>query len=437
MALSRVPPSDKVLPELATICGPGFARPARAGDTIAEVPAHWVAAPGTIPEVTATLRLAMRYGLTVAPRGAGTKLDWGSPPARVDLVLDTSRLAGVWRHSAEELPEILTPVHSPDGQVVKVGAGTPMRAVQAALARTRQRVALDPPCADATVGGVIATDEAGPLRHCFGPPREQLVSFSFVLADGTVADSPDQIECSSTGQDLDRLLFGSYGALGILVSATFRVHPAPAARIWVSRSVRSSLEVPDLVGEVLADHPAPAAVEVDLSGGSGTLALLLEESPVGEPAGRLTVRAERVAAVLGEDALITAERPAWWGRYPFGAKDVALRLAVPISDLHSAVHALREAAQANVLIRGSAGMGVVHACLPGDIAPERVAVVLDAVRGVLAARGGSCVVLAAPARVRAAVDIWGDVPGLALLRQVKQCLDPDRRLAPGRFPGGL
>ncbi len=419
MDSSQMPRNDHVLAELSTVCGSGFARPAGAGDTVAEMPSRWVAAPGDVPAVAEMLRLANRHGLAVVPRGAGSKLDWGSPPTRVDLVLDTGRIAGV-RH------------HSPEGLVVEAGAGTPLRALQSMLGRAGQRVALDPASAEATVGGMIATDEAGPLRHRFGAPREQLLSVTYVRADGTLADSTGRIARTATGQDVGRLLFGSYGALGILVSATFRTHPAPAGRIWVSRPVWTPLEVHDLIGELLSGQLAPAAVEVDLPESNGMLAVLLEGTP-----GRVTARAEQAAAVLGGDASISAAPPPWWGRYPFGPGEVALKLAVPISDLHAAVYALRDAAGRTVPVRGSAGVGVVHAALPGNIAEERLAAVLEAVRGVLLARGGSCVVLSAPPRVRAAVDVWGDVTGLALLRQVKQRFDPDRRLAPGRFLGGL
>jgi glycolate oxidase FAD binding subunit len=417
MAHSHPPPSDYVLPELTAICGAGFARPAGAGDTVAGVPARWVAAPGSVDAVVETMKLAGRHRLAVVARGAGSKLDWGSAPTRVDLVLDAGRLAGVQHHSR-------------DGMIVEVGAGTPLRAVQRVLAGSGQRVALDPPSADATVGGVIATDEAGPLRHRFGAPREQLVGVNYVRVDGTLGSSTGRIARSATGQDVARLLFGSYGALGVLVSATFRIHPAPAARAWVSRSVWTPLEVHDLVGELLAGQLAPAAVEVDLPGSSGVLTVLLEGA-------RVPDRAAQAAAVLGGDAEVATAPPPWWGRYPFDHEDVALKLAVPISDLHAAVYALRDAAGAAVPVRGSAGVGVVHAALPGGTPPERVAAVLDAVRGVLMARGGSCVVLTAPQRVRARVDVWGEVAGLALLRQVKQRFDPERRLAPGRFLGGL
>jgi glycolate oxidase FAD binding subunit len=362
-------------------------------------------------------------------------MDWGAAPSHVDLVLDAGRLAGVWRHSVE-------------GLVAEVGAGTPLRAVQARLAQAGQRLALDPPSIDATVGGVIATDEAGPLRHRFGTPREQLLAVTYVRADGTVTTSSGRNAHTSTGQDMGKLLCGSYGALGVLVSATFRVHPRPISRAWVSRSVWTPLEVHDLVGELLSGPLAPAAVEVDLPAGAptllprqrgvrglrgpGTLTVLIEGAPW-----RVTARAAEAAVVLGGDATVEEVPPPWWGRYPFDPDDVALKLAVPISDLHAAVYALRDAAGALVPVRGSAGVGVVHAALPGNAEPGRVAAVLDAVRGVLLARGGSCVVLTAPAAVREAIDMWGELPGVALLRQLKQRFDPDRRLAPGRFLGGL
>lgn len=110
---------------------------------------------------------------------------------------------------------------------------------------------------------------------------------------------------------------------------------------------------------------------------------------------------------------------------------------MPINDLHAAVYALRDAAGAPVPVRGSAGIGTVHAVLPGSLPPGRVASILAAVRGVLLARQGRCVVVAAPAPVRRVVDLWGELPTLPRLRAAKDHLDPHQRLAPGRLPGGL
>jgi glycolate oxidase FAD binding subunit len=158
--------------------------------------------------------------------------------------------------------------------------------------------------------------------------------------------------------------------------------------------------------------------------------VLLEGSPAGVEA-----RAAAAVALLGGDAQVADAAPAWWGRYPFGAGDVALKLIAPIADLHAVLYALSDAVGAPVPVRGSAGVGVVQAALPGDLPPERVGAVLAAARTTTILRGGSCVVLNAPATIRHRVDLWGDVPGRWLMRRVKDQFDPAGTLAPDRMPG--
>jgi glycolate oxidase FAD binding subunit len=425
---------------LTEICGPPFARFAGPADEVAGRPARWVAVPGGPNAAAEVLRLAAAHDLTVVPRGAGTKIDWGAAPGRVDIMLDTGRLAGIGHQ----------PVGSP---VVEIGAGTPLRAAQATLERTGQRLPLDAPSPGATLGGVLAADEAGPLRHRHGGPCEQLVGLRYLTADGELVNAGG----GGAGLDLARLLCGSQGALGVLVSATMRAGAAPASRVWVSRPVWTPLEVHDLVRAVLAARLDPAAIELDLptaaafrprrpvspdhpsmagrlgaQAGAGSLVVLLEGGPAD-----VTERAEHLVALLGRGSTTSHSAPDWWRRYPFRPGETALRIEVPITDLHAAVYALRDAAGTPVPVRGSAGLGVVHAALPGTAAPERVASILTAVRAVLLARQGRCVVVAAPPPVRRAVDLWGELAALPRLRAVKEHLDPHRRLAPGRLPGGL
>ncbi|GIJ29955.1 glycolate oxidase [Micromonospora qiuiae] len=448
---------------LTEICGPRFARLAGAADEVAGRTARWVAVPGGAHAAAQVLHLAARHDLTVVPRGAGTKIDWGAPPERVDIMLDTGRLAGIGHRSpGQGTAEIgagtpLRAVRAGQG-TVEVGAGTPLRAVQAVLERSGQRLAVDAPSPGATIGGVLAADEAGPLRHRHGTACDQLVGLRYLRADGELAEAGG----GTTGLTRARLLCGSEGALGVLISATLRVQALPASRVWVTRPVWTPLEVHDLVRAVLAARLEPAAVEIDLPAGAGprpqrdrraeamarhpsmtgrrstgpagtgSLVVLLEGGPV-----EVTERADRLVSLFGSRSTVARSAPPWWRSYPFAPGDTALRLEVPVRDLHAAVYALRDAAGAPVPVRGSAGLGLVHAALPGALSPERVASILAAVRGVLLARQGRCLVLAAPPAVRRAVDLWGDLTGLSHLRAAKQHLDPARRLAPGRLPGPL
>jgi glycolate oxidase FAD binding subunit len=417
-----------ILDDLAAVCGPGFVRPAGPADAVAGAAARWVAAPGTARQLADVLGLAHERGAAVVPRGAGSKLDWGGPPAGVDIVLDTGRLAGLYQHAPAE-------------RVATVGAGTPLRGLQAALARSGQRVALDPGSADATVGGLLATHETGPLRLAHGAPRDLLLGARVARADGVVVRAGPRAGSGGgreapgpegAGRSLGRLMCGAYGTLGVLTEATLRLHPRPAARTWTLRSVGSPLEAVELVAAVRAAAAVePAAVEVDLPRGGGTVAVLVEGSSAGTAA-----RAAAAARLLGRDAVVTAHQPRWWGRYPFGGDDIALRLAVPPADLHVVAYGLGDAVGGQVPLRGSAAVGVVHAALPAAIPPDRVADALAAVRTILLARGGYCTVLRASPAVRAAADAWGPVPGLALMRRLKAELDPRGVLAPGRLPVG-
>ncbi|MEV4753545.1 FAD-binding oxidoreductase [Micromonospora sp. NPDC049559] len=430
------PSGDAIARRLIEICGPEFTRPSGAADEVAGAPSRWVAAPPDVEGVSAILRVAAEHDLSVVPRGAGTKIDWGATPSSspVDIVLDTGRIAGIWHRPEDQL-------------VVEVGAGTPVRSVQSVLERRGQRLALDVPSDGATIGGVIAADEAGPLRHRHGTPCDQLFGISYVDAAGVLTHAGGWSAGDNTASELARLLCGSHGALGVLVSATLRVQPLPASRIWVTRPLWTPLEVPNLVLDILAAQLSPAAVEVDLlaeegaaparrdAAGrplAGTLAVLLEGG-----AADVADRVRRLGNLLDGQETTSAAPPPWWRRYPFGPDDVALRVDVPLPDLPAAVYALRDAVGEPVPIRGSAGLGTVHAVLPGKTSPHRVGAILAAVRNVLLARRGRCVVIAAPPAVRGSVDLWGDVPDLSLLRRVKQRFDPAQRLAPGRFVGGL
>lgn len=380
-----LPGRAPLLRALVDICGPDFARVAGSVDTVAGRVASFVAAPATTDAVAATMLLAAERGLAVVPRGAGTKIDWGVPPPGVDLLLDTGRLAGIWHHRQAEL-------------TVEVGTGTPVRAVQAALALRGQRLAVDPPSREATIGGMLAVNESGPLRYRFDTPNEQVNHVSYVDLEGSASESDG--EAGRPGiAEID----------GLIVSANLRLQPLPAARRWVTAQVSTPLQVHTLVEETLAQHVEPSAIEVDLPapprGRSaeqplGSLAVLVE--------GALTAveeRAGRLAKSLGNAVTVSEIAPRWWGRYPFGPGDVALRVSVPIGDLHAAVYALNDAISGPVPVRGSAGVGTVHAVLPGGLAPDQVEGVLDTVRSVLMARGGRAVIVSAPPDIARAVDM--------------------------------
>jgi glycolate oxidase FAD binding subunit len=403
-------------------------RPAGDDDVVAGVPAKLVAAPSSTAEASALLTDAARSGLAVVVRGGGTKLDWGLPPARLDLIVDTRRLAGVVEHAAGDL-------------IAVVRAGTPLDD----LDLPGQQLPLDPPLPGATVGGTIAVHTGGPRRVHYGTARDLLIGITVVRPDGRVAHAGGKVVKNVAGYDLGRLFTGSYGTLGLITRCAFRLHPRPAE----AAVVRVALPDPEAAGRLLAGVRAaqvvPSAVEVDAPPGGGVEVAVLVEGSAAGVAGR-AARLRDLAGDAAQDGF-----PPWWGTLPFGAGEVGIKLGVPLSAVPAM---LREAGALGMTVRGSAGAGVLHAALPADRSAHSeqggadrsahseqavwdAAHAVERLRAAATRAGGYAVVLTAPPDVRRAVDMWGPVGGLALMRRVKDQFDPEHRFAPGRFVGGI
>nr|BFE64608.1 FAD-binding oxidoreductase [Dactylosporangium thailandense] len=403
-----------VIEALAEACGPDHAWEAGPGDTIDGVPVGWVAEPGDAAGVAAVLRFTATEGLSVVASGAGSKLDWGAPPSHADVLLDVGRLTGVLDLA-------------PDRTAATVAAGTPLRALRAILLKEGRRLPLDVGSPGATLGGVLATNEAGPLRHRFGAPRDLVSGVRVALDEGSLERSVD-------GRDLTPYVCGSYGTLGVITEATVRLEPIPAARAWVVRPVSTPREVQQLTEGLAASPLEPAAIEADLPGGAGVRPAELAALFEGDEA-FVAHRAESAAKLLGGGASVEPLPPAWWGRYPFAAEDVGLKIWGRSSELFAVVYALRDAAGVPVPVRGSVGLGVAHVALPDTVTPERLDGMLTAARTVLLARGGGgCTLLRAPLDLRELVESYGPEPLPGTAARLKLALDPEDRLAPGRIP---
>jgi glycolate oxidase FAD binding subunit len=403
-------------------------REAGADDSIGDVTPAFVASPGSNDEAAALMRAAAEYDLAVVPRGGGSRLGWGVPPSRCDLLVDMTRMNAVTEHASGDL-------------VARVQAGARMGDVAGVLAAAGQEIALDVP-SGATAGGVVASGLAGPRRLRYGSPRDLLIGITVVRADGTLARSGGKVVKNVAGYDLGKLFAGSAGTLGLITEVTFRLHPLPAARAFLTAEYAA---VPAACDAVVAAANSPlTASAVELSrpspGEPLRVAVLLEGSADG-----VTARAERMADLLGSakpaaPATVSDAAPTWWPGPPLLSLPggTLVRVSFWVSALGQVLDAADAAARdAGIAppVAGSAGAGVLYVnCPPGE-AGARYTVAL---RGSLGHERGSVAVLTAPAEVRAALaghgGMAGRVPGLSLMRAVKNQFDPGRRMSPGRFP---
>jgi len=456
-------PTDTIPGALALACR--AVTPAAPRDAVAGVMPSWVAYPASVEEASAVLQAAADHDLAVVPRGSATKLGWGAPPRRCDVVIDTLRMDRVLEHAAGDL-------------VARVQAGVTMAQLAGVLGSAGQQLALDVPHAaeagrdgSPTIGGVLATGIAGPRRLRYGTPRDLVIGVTVIRADGTVARSGGKVVKNVAGYDLGKLFAGSYGTLGLIAEAVFRLHPLAAATAFVTDDVYGAAAVAQAVAAAATSELAPSAVEIDrpARGGPVRVGVLLEGDP-----GGVEERAGQMRATLGAGSVASRSEPPWWGAGPGGTGlgglthgglahggagqgGTLIRIAfwaAALRDVLETIDAAAGAAGLDPAVAGSAASGVLHASVRPDASPGAVAAFLASLRGALARRGsvqggpgvapgegppgrGSAVVLHAPDDVRELVDLWGPVPGLDLMRAVKDQFDPGHLMSPGRFAGGI
>jgi glycolate oxidase FAD binding subunit len=417
----------------------GLIQPAPPGTAVDGVPVARVARPGSVAEAGQVLAAAAADGLAVAFVGGGSKLGLGNPPERVDLLVSTERLDQVLEHAAGDL-------------VVRVQGGARLADLQAALAPAGQWLALDPPEPRATVGGVVAANASGPRRLRYGTVRDLIIGITVVLADGTVARAGGKVVKNVAGYDLAKLFCGSLGTLGLVAEATFRLHPLPAAAAVVTLEVDSPQRVGAAVGPLLRSALEPSAVELAWPDWQlpGRLTVVFEGIRPGVEA-----QAAACAELLGRVGTAAVAGPGetdaaldTLGVRPFEKADVGVKVTCPPADLAAVLEDLRAGPSPWLgPVHAHAGTGVLWVASDfgegeleasgGRMVPA-LAGAVTAARERLAALGGSLVLVKAPPELNRAVDAWGPAgDAVGLMRRVKERFDPDRRLSPGRFVGGI
>src|SRR5947208_6644423 len=223
---------------------------ALAAATVDGLRPRWVVRPASIEQLSRVLALACDGRLGVIPRGAGSWLELGNPPARVDVVLELA-----------ELDQVIE--YNPDDLTITVQAGISAGALASLLAPRRQWLALDPPgVAARTIGGIAATNASGPLRARYGTSRDLLLGVRFVQADGVVTWGGSKVVKSVSGYDVPKLMVGALGTLGVLAEMTLRLHPLPdSERSWLVPLDRPQA-AQDFVARLIDSPLQPSRVEL-------------------------------------------------------------------------------------------------------------------------------------------------------------------------------
>ncbi len=383
-----------------------------------------VVAPASAEEVCEVLADAEAEGLAVVPVGGGS--DPGCvPPARPWIALSTRALAEVEDYEPADL-------------TITAGAGVVLGDLDRVLGAQRQWLPSDPPHAvRRTLGGLVASGAVGPLGLTYGAPRDHVLGLTLVTGDGRILRLGGRVMKNVAGFDLVKLVVGSRGTLGVVVSATVRLFPRPEE---------------DRLLVVRADHPAalvPVARRVAMSAVVPASAVLV--APVPETLGdggtsALVVRLHGArAAVQADEERLRRELAAEIGRIPGAASPgIAQALADHASagEVRVRVTAL-PAALGTVLSAVADALGaavVVADVLSGRVRAEVVnaeevdAGALGTLRQRVEALGGSMTLERAPTHVVAAAGAFGDRGAQgSFMHDLRARFDPRGLLSPGMF----
>jgi glycolate oxidase FAD binding subunit len=357
------------------------------------------------------LREAAEAGASVRFRGSGTKFHWGAASQGEPTVLSTLGLDEIVEHNEGDLTAV-------------VDAGVRLADMQDAFSAAGQMLALDPPGAEATIGGVVATADSGPLRHRYGSVRDLVVGMTIALSDGTVSKSGGKVIKNVAGYDLAKLFAGAYGTLGAILRVAVRLHPlAPYTATAAGRSAD-----PGALAAAAADltHARLELQSLDLrwERGEGTVLARLGGATAAEPAAEVA----RVMATHGLDAGVEEDDADLWGAQR-DAQRSEEGVVVRVSGLQDQAGTLLERArelEARVVTRAAFGLSWVTLADPAHVDPLRRALAPS-----------PCVVLDAPAGVRESLDVWGpqDPAAVGLMRRVRERFDPAGACAPGVLAG--
>ncbi len=376
--------------------------------------------PPTFEEAAAGLAQATAERQTVRIRGAGTKSGWGAVTEEPDVELRTTSLNRITEHNAGDLTAVLE-------------AGVPVARAQDVFAQASQMLALDPALGrggerDATIGGMIATGDCGPLRHRYGAPRDLVLGITVALSDGTIARSGGKVIKNVAGYDIAKLFAGSFGTLGVILSVSVRLHPLP---VHTATALGAAQDPDTLAGAAVALARAPLELDaLDVAWRAGRGGILARCG--GAEADR---RAARVAELLRQAGLeqidTTGDDDALWARQRAGQRAQDGRALVRIAARPSRLGAvLRVTEQCSGTLVGRAALGICYV----ELDPEAVELLRARIP-----REAMSVLLDAPEHLRDALDPWnaGERPAVELMRRLKQRFDPAGACNPGLFVGGI
>ncbi len=218
--------------------------------SVHEAPASAVVRPENIEQVQAIMRYANAELIPVIPRGAGSGMSGQAVPIKGGIVMDMKRMNRILEIRPEDI-------------LCRVEPGV----VDDDLNRALKSYGLFYPPAPAssriaTIGGEIANNASGVRSVKYGATRDSVLGMKVVLANGDLIRLGANTRVEASGYQIDRLMIGSEGTLGIIVEATLLLKPIPKYRCLGRASFNKLEEAGNAISEIIASGASPSILEL-------------------------------------------------------------------------------------------------------------------------------------------------------------------------------
>ncbi|NQU04226.1 MAG: FAD-binding oxidoreductase [Syntrophaceae bacterium] len=414
-----------------------------------------VVSPGSIEASSKILAYAHAKKLTVMPRGKGTKMTMGNPPAReIDIVISSLRLNKVTDYDTGNL-------------TLSAQSGLTLGEVQEMLAKEGKGyfLPMDPPFTEgATLGGIVAVNASGPSRYLYGSARDLILGIKLVSPDGYIVVSGGKVVKNVTGYDMNKLHIGALGTLGFICEVTFRLLPLPEEAATLLIPFKTLDKAGSFIREMVHSSYIPSFIEIidgasaskfssalNVTDGNGYVVAVGLEG-VSEAVERQVSDIGNMGKERGAVEAITLKGE---GRDSFAKalRDYSLYLNKDYPNLivlksNFTISGFMEMIEKSERLAEKAGFTVANVChagngilysylLIGDEFESKVgaaAEMIEKLREEAVKFSGGLVVESTPTLLKEKVSVWGGMRGdYAVMRSLKDTIDPKGIFCPGRF----
>ena len=410
------------------------------------------ASPKTSEEMREIMRIAHKSNWGVVPFGSGTKQEIGNAPKRFDLALCTKFF--------NQIPE-----YEPQDLVVRVKSGCRLSQLQKYLMADRLWLPIDPPNSEkSTLGGIVATNSSGPCRYGNGTIRDYLLGIGVFQPDGSWTQFGSRVVKNVTGYDMCKLYTGSLGTLGIFSDFYFKLKPLPASEKSMIMLFKNLQNTHDALVILSRSPLQPSALEflnsealevvcqrMDLFQKMNRYALIVRFSDLDKSVNwQVSELQQKWLPYLDEGIEVSDPKKQCllWEILredsPYLSKqmnhNVKLKINVLSNQLVYWVNLLEEKTAGikdSLILKAHAGNGIIQMyCHLKNSVPsvQTLATLVEEWRAELVSSRGSVIVESGPANLKKIVDAWGyRYKDLQIMNQIKNQLDPQKILNPGRF----